>query len=145
MVYRQKMLGQPVSTIRGLTAVTGAWMEPVLGGGEEIVLEVRDLRHDRVEQVRCDALFLGTGFDPRMPAMVRQLAESIGLPEITVDRRYRVDLGAEAKGGLYLQGVNEATHGISDSLISVLAQRSADIAGDILDRRTAELAAVVPV
>ena len=145
MVYRQKMLGQPVSTIRGLTAVTGAWLEPVLGGGEEIVLEVHDLRHDRVEQVRCDALFLGTGFDPRMPAMVRQLAESIGLPEITVDRRYRVDLGAEAKGGLYLQGVNEATHGISDSLISVLAQRSADIAGDILDRRTAELAAVVPV
>jgi L-ornithine N5-oxygenase len=73
-----------------------------------------------------------------MPAMVRRLADAIELPEIAVNRRYRVDLGAGARGALYLQGVNEATHGISDSLISVLAQRSADIAGDILERRAAD-------
>jgi L-ornithine N5-oxygenase len=141
MIYRQKMLGQPVSTIRGLTEVVGARVEPAPGGGEEVVLEICDLRYSRVEQLRCDAVFLGTGFDPRMPAMVRHLADSIGLPEINVNRHYRVDLGADAAGALYLQGVNEATHGISDSLISVLAQRSADIAGDILDRRAAGLAA----
>jgi L-ornithine N5-oxygenase len=139
MIYRQKMLGQPVSTIRGLTEVIGAWVEPVPGGGEEVVLEVRDLKDDSVDQVRCDALFLGTGFDPRMPAMVRHLADAIELPEITVSRNYRVDLGPDAKGALYLQGVNEATHGISDSLISVLAQRSANIVGDILERRAADL------
>ncbi|RLK53897.1 SidA/IucD/PvdA family monooxygenase [Actinokineospora cianjurensis] len=152
MVYRQKMLGQPVSTIRGLTDVVDARVESTPDGGEEVVLDVRDLKSGRVDQVRCDAVFLGTGFDSRMPAMVRDLAESIDLAEITVDRRYRVDLGAGARAGLYLQGVNEATHGISDSLISVLAQRSADIAGDILDRRAADLgvlpgdqAVVVPV
>ncbi|GIG59846.1 L-ornithine N(5)-monooxygenase [Longispora fulva] len=137
MIYRQKLLGQPVSTIRGLTEVVGARVEPV-PGGEEVVLEVRDHRSDSVDQVRCDVVFLGTGYDPRMPTMVRQLADSIELQNITVNRHYRVDLGADAKGSLYLQGVNEATHGISDSLISVLAQRSADIAGDILDRRAAD-------
>jgi L-ornithine N5-oxygenase len=135
MIYRQKMLGQPVSTIRGLTEITGASMESLPGGGAEVVLDVRDLKYDSVEQVRCDALFLGTGFDPRMPAMIRHLAELIELPEVTVTRRYRVDLGADTHGALYLQGVNEATHGISDSLISVLAQRSADIAADMLERR----------
>jgi L-ornithine N5-oxygenase len=137
MVYRQKMLGQPVSTIRGLTDVVDAWVESV-PGGEEVVLKVRDLKYDTVEQLRCDVLFLGTGFDSRMPEMVRHLADSVDLPEITVNRHYRVDLGTGAHGALYLQGVNEATHGISDSLISVLAQRSADIAGDILDRRAAD-------
>jgi L-ornithine N5-oxygenase len=136
MIYRQKMLGQPVSIIRGLTEVVGSRVE-----GDEVVLDVRDLKDDSVEQVRCDALFLGTGFDPRMPAMVRHLADAMELPEITVDRHYRVDVGAGARGALYLQGVNEATHGIADSLISVLAQRSADIAGDILERRAADLGA----
>jgi L-ornithine N5-monooxygenase len=141
MVYRQKMLGQPVSVIRGLTEIIDARIGSRPGGGEEVVLEVRDMKNDSVERVRCDALFVGTGFDPRMPAMVRHLADSIGLAETTVDRHYRVDLGAGARGALYLQGVNEATHGISDSLISVLAQRSADIAGDILARRAADPAA----
>lgn len=139
MVYRQKMLGEPVSTIRGLTEIVGARVEAAPGGGSEVVLDVRDLKCDKTEQVRCDAVFLGTGFDPRMPAMVRDLADAMELSKITVTRNYRVDLGPRARGGLYLQGVNEATHGISDSLISVLAQRSADIAGDMLARRAGEL------
>lgn len=134
MIYRQKMLGEPVSTIRGLTEVVGARTES-LGDGEEVVLDVRDLKRGGVEHVRCDAVFLGTGFDQRMPSMVRELAEAIGLDEVTVNRQYRADLGEDAHGALYLQGVNEATHGISDSLISVLAQRSAEIAGDIVERR----------
>jgi L-ornithine N5-oxygenase len=137
MIYRQKMLGEPVSTIRGLTEVVGARTESARGG-EEVVLDVRDLKSGDVGQVRCDAVFLGTGFDPRMPSMVRDLGESVGLDEITVNREYRADLGENAHGALYLQGVNEATHGISDSLISVLAQRSADIARDIVDRRGAD-------
>jgi L-ornithine N5-oxygenase len=137
MIYRQKMLGEPVSTIRGLTDVTDAWTEHRPGGGEEVVLEVRDLKTGGTEQLHCDAVFLGTGFDPRMPRMVRDLADAIGLPDVTVNRQYRADLGENARGALYLQGVNEATHGISDSLISVLAQRSGDISGDIFDRRGA--------
>lgn len=144
MIYRQKMLGQPVSTIRSLTEIVGARVETTPDGSEEIVLDLRDLKCGEVEQLRCDVVLLGTGFDPRMPAMVRDLAEDMGLPEITVDRRYRVDVGADARGGLYLQGVNESTHGISDSLISVLAQRSADITGDILDRRGADTASESP-
>ncbi|HEV2342663.1 MAG TPA: SidA/IucD/PvdA family monooxygenase [Actinocrinis sp.] len=142
MIYRQKMLGRPVSVIRGFTEVVDARIESAPGGGDEVVLDVRDLRSGGVEQVRCDALFLGTGFDPQMPTMVRNLISSLGLPEATVNRRYRVDLGASAQGALYLQGVNEATHGISDSLISVLAHRSADIVGDILERRAAQPDAV---
>jgi L-ornithine N5-oxygenase len=138
MIYRQRMLGQPVSAVRPLTEVVGARVEDLPGGGSEVVLDVHDLRTDGIEPVRCDAVFLGTGFDSRMPAIVRRLTDDMAVPEISVNRNYRVDLGPEATGALYLQGVNEATHGISDSLISVLAQRSADIAGDMVQRRAAE-------
>ena len=51
-------------------------------------------------------------------------------------RRYRVDLGEGVRGGLYLQGINEQTHGIADSLLSVLASRSQDIVTDLLERRS---------
>ena len=46
-----------------------------------------------------------------------------------------MDLGDSAWGAIYLQGVNERTHGIADSLISVLAHRSQDIVNDLLARR----------
>ncbi|WP_285729512.1 SidA/IucD/PvdA family monooxygenase [Nocardiopsis sp. ATB16-24] len=130
MLYQQKMLGRPQSTVRPLTDVVGARMD-----GDEIVLDLRDRKTGKVEPLRCDMVFLGTGFDARMPAMVRDLADRVGLADINVSRRYRVDLGDSAWGAIYLQGVNEQTHGIADSLISVLAHRSEDITTDLLQRR----------
>ena len=49
-------------------------------------------------------------------------------------RNYRLNTG-RATAGCYLQGVNEATHGIADSLLTVLAVRAADITRDILADR----------
>jgi L-ornithine N5-oxygenase len=37
--------------------------------------------------------------------------------------------------GCYLQGTNEATHGMADSLISVLAVRAGEIVNDLLTHR----------
>ncbi|MFJ8039537.1 lysine N(6)-hydroxylase/L-ornithine N(5)-oxygenase family protein [Kitasatospora sp. NPDC096147] len=131
MLYRQKLDGTPRSAVRPMTEVLAARVED-----GEVVLELRDRRTGKVEPLRCDLVLLGTGYDQRMPAMVRHLAGQLGLEEIEVNRRYRVELGAAARGGLYLQGFNEATHGISDSLLSVLASRSHEITTDLLDRRS---------
>jgi L-ornithine N5-oxygenase len=137
MLYQQKMLGQSRSTVRHMIEVLSARMDQ-----DEVVLELRDRKTGKIEPLHCDMVFLGTGYDSRMPAMVRDLAQRAGLAEINVSRRYRVDLGDVAWGAIYLQGVNEQTHGISDSLISVLAHRSQEITADLLDRRTfAETAA----
>ena len=130
MLYQQKMLGQQRSTVRHLTDVVGARMD-----NDEVVLDLRDRKTGKVEPLHCDMVFLGTGYDPRMPAMVAGLTDRMGITDINVSRRYRVDLGDSAWGAIYLQGVNEATHGIADSLISVLAHRSQDITADLLDRR----------
>lgn len=131
MLYEQKLTGSQRSAVRPMTEVLSAREED-----GEVVLELRDRRTGRVELHRCDLVLLGTGYDQRMPAMVRSLADQAGLDRIEVNRRYRVELGEEVRAGLYLQGFNEATHGISDSLLSVLAQRSHEITTDLLDRRS---------
>jgi L-ornithine N5-monooxygenase len=130
MMYRQKALGPKRSTVRAMTEVIGAKVD-----GDDVVLDLRDRTSGKVEPLRCDLVLLGTGYDPRMPAMVRDLAAQAGLDEISVSRCYRVDMGDSAWGAMYLQGVNEGTHGIADSLISVLAHRSRDIVNDLLARR----------
>ncbi|MCE7001065.1 SidA/IucD/PvdA family monooxygenase [Saccharothrix sp. S26] len=135
MLYQQKMLGKQRSTVRSMTEVVRARVEH-----DEVVLDVRDRKSGKVEPLHCDVVLLGTGYEPRMPKLVRDLVERTGVQDIAVSRRYRVDLGESAWGALYLQGVNEETHGIADSLISVLAHRSGDIVGDLLDRRAVEVA-----
>jgi L-ornithine N5-monooxygenase len=140
MLYQQKMLGRRRSTVRSMTEVVGART-----GADDLILELHDRKTGKVEPLHCDLVLLGTGFDSRMPAMVRDLADRLGLDDLTVRRRYSVDLGTSAWGAIYLQGVNEQTHGIADSLISVLAHRSQDITADLLDRRAAEVATVAEV
>jgi L-ornithine N5-oxygenase len=130
MLYQQSMLGQQRSSVRAMTEVVGTRVD-----GDDVVLDLRDRKTGKVEPLHCDLVLLGTGYEPQMPALVRDLARRVGLDDIVVSRRYRLDVGDSAWGAVYLQGVNERTHGIADSLISVLAHRSRDITDDMLDRR----------
>lgn len=138
MLYQQRMVGQERSCVRSLTEVAGARME-----GDEVVLDLRDRKTGVVEQMVCDMVFLGTGYDQKMPPLVSDLAQEFDRPDVTVSRHYRMDLGRPTYGAVYLQGVNERTHGIADSLISVLAHRSQEITQDLLKRRTAADGAVL--
>jgi len=130
MFYRQKMLGPRRSTVRTLAEVVDAQ-----AAEDGIVLDVRDRRTGKVEPMQCDLVLLGTGYESETPEMVRRLAEQARVHDIEISRQYRVDLGNHAWAALYLQGVNERTHGISDSLLSLLAHRSQEIANDLLARR----------
>ncbi|MEV4558544.1 SidA/IucD/PvdA family monooxygenase [Kitasatospora sp. NPDC049285] len=132
MLYREKMIGTGRAEVQAMTEVVAAREED-----GEVVLDLRDRRTEKITEHRCDLVLLGTGYDSRMPGLVRELTEKAGLPEVVVSRNYRVDLGETAGGALYLQGVNEATHGIADSLISVLAHRARDITGELVDRHAA--------
>jgi L-ornithine N5-monooxygenase len=109
--------------------------------GDRVVLELTDRRTAAVTELARDVVFLGTGFSPEPPRLVRGLAAALGLPEVAVTRAYRLVLAEESAAACYLQGMNEATHGISDSLLSVLAMRAAEITRDILARRAVSPAA----
>ncbi|MFD8494783.1 lysine N(6)-hydroxylase/L-ornithine N(5)-oxygenase family protein [Amycolatopsis sp. NPDC059657] len=129
-VYLDRMSGKRRLRIETMTDITAARDE-----GGEVVLELADRRTGTVEELRCDLVLLGTGFVREMPKMVRDLAASLGLEKIEVTRDYRLKMPGQADAACYLQGVNEATHGIGDSLLSMLAARGSDIAHDILADR----------
>jgi L-ornithine N5-monooxygenase len=107
--------------------------------GEEIVLELTDWRTGAVQEINADLVLLGTGFSPEMPALVRRLAATLGPTDIAVTRDYRLIVNRPSTAACYLQGVNEATHGIADSLMSIIAHRANDIVQDILTHRAAHL------
>lgn len=111
--------------------------------GDELVLELTDRRTGVVTELHRDVVFLGTGFDTRMPRLVRELAGSLDLDRIDVSRQYQLELGVPSAAACYLQGVNEQTHGISDTLLSVLAQRAEEICRDIIAHRERVPAAAV--
>jgi L-ornithine N5-oxygenase len=104
---------------------------------DEVVLELTDRRTGAVSELRRDLVFLGTGFATETPWLIRRLADAVGLDRVEVTRRYRLLLSEPATAACYLQGVNEATHGIADSLLSVLALRAEEITRDILAHRDA--------
>jgi L-ornithine N5-oxygenase len=100
--------------------------------GDEVELELTDLNTGAVTELRRDLIFLGTGFNWQTPRLVRGLADAIGLDQVVVTRQYQLVINQPATAACYLQGINESTHGIGDSLLSVLAHRSEDITLDIL-------------
>jgi L-ornithine N5-monooxygenase len=103
----------------------------------EVILELTDRRTGEVTELHRDVVFLGTGFAWRPPKLIQGLADALGLAEVEVTRRYRLMVDEPAEASCYLQGVNEATHGISESLLSVLARRAEDITLDIVAHRAA--------
>jgi L-ornithine N5-oxygenase len=106
----------------------------------EVVLSYTDRLTGQGAELACDIVLLGTGYDGEMPALVRQVANSVGVERATVDRRYRLNLPESVTAPCYALGVNDATHGPADSHLSVLATRSAELVGDLLARRqSAEL------
>ena len=94
-----------------------------------------DRKTGRTEELGCDIVMLGTGFSREMPGLIRGIAESVGIDDVDVTRNYRMQLPATSAATCHLQGVNEATHGIADSLLSVLAVRAAEILHDIMADR----------
>lgn len=134
-LYRQ-MYEERLNRTERLAIVTSTDIAATRMDGDEIVLSLVDRKTGRTEDVRCDVVMLGTGFSRQMPGLIRGIAEAVGVDDVAVSRNYRMELPENSAATCHLQGVNEATHGIADSLLSVLAVRSAEILHDILAIRT---------
>ncbi|ALG15582.1 SidA/IucD/PvdA family monooxygenase [Kibdelosporangium phytohabitans] len=122
-LYRQMYQDRLTDQDR-LSVVVNSDVVAATSEGDEIVLTVVDRTTGLSEELRCSAVLLGTGFEPGPPRLIRNL----GIEDVTVDRKYRV----RGVPSLYLQGLNEQTHGIADSLLSVLGIRAGEIVADIL-------------
>jgi L-ornithine N5-oxygenase len=128
--YRDRLDRRSDRRLITMTDITAAREE-----NGEVVLGLTDRKTGAVTELRRDMVFLGTGFDWQPPKLIRGLADAIGLTKVEVTRGYRLVIDEPAEAACYLQGINEATHGIGDSLLSVLAHRARDITLDVLAHR----------
>jgi L-ornithine N5-oxygenase len=100
------------------------------------------------EVLEVDAVMVATGYirdaHEEMLDNVRNL-QPVGAAGWNPGRDYRVSLdGAKvsADAGIWLQGCNEKTHGLSDSLLSVLAVRGGEIVNSVFADQLAGAALV---
>lgn len=106
--------------------------------GVQVICE--DARTGREETLEADTVILATGYVyPNPPRLLAPIVRDFALDRDTlrprVDRRYRVAMKEGAGYGVYLQGCNEATHGLSDTLLSNLSIRAGEILADLLEQR----------
>jgi L-ornithine N5-oxygenase len=86
-----------------------------------------------VEDRLYDAVVLATGY--RRDGYKRLLGGLVEHLGEGVERDYRLCCQPQMTAGIYLQGCCEASHGLSDTLLSVLAIRSQEVVDALLDSR----------
>jgi L-ornithine N5-oxygenase len=140
-MYLQRLTGPQRLRMATSVDITAARME-----ADEVVLTLTPHLTGQPVELRCDAVLLGTGFERRLPRLTQAIADLVGVERFLVSRAYRAILPPEVHAGCYLQGTNEDSHGIADSLISVLAVRAGEIVDDLLAAQpSVELLTSIPV
>jgi L-ornithine N5-monooxygenase len=130
-VYLERLTGTQRLRMISMVDVTDARID-----GDDVVLTLTDRMTGLVNELRCDVVMLGTGFEPALPTIVRKVAAALGVEDVSVSRAYRMITPPSVTASCYLQGTNEESHGIADSLMSVLAVRAGEIVTDVLAHRT---------
>lgn len=104
-------------------------------------LVLEDTRTGLSEMVEADTVILATGYVYRNPpAVLEPMVPHFSLDDAkrpAVSRRYRVSTKGHALFRVYLQGCNEGTHGLGDTLLSNMSLRAAEIVDDLLLTPTA--------
>ena len=125
--YRQKVSGVARHAFRTLTTVEQATAS---AQGVELVLRNNATGERSVQHY--DAVVLATGYERQMHRqLLAPLQEYLG--EFEVDRNYRVLTDERCKAGIYMQGFSQASHGLSDTLLSILPIRAEEIAGSLYE------------
>ncbi|AUA32704.1 lysine N(6)-hydroxylase/L-ornithine N(5)-oxygenase family protein [Pseudomonas sp. SGAir0191] len=121
ILYRQKVAHQFRHNV-----LCRRQVDAVVGNADGIELTLSDLATGQQQTHRYDAVILATGYERRSHRDL--LAPLAGyLEDFNVDRNYRVLTSPDLKASVYLQGFCENSHGLSDTLLSVLPSRAAEI------------------
>ena len=86
-------------------------------------------------QMSCDCIVMATGYrrqlDPKVFGEMLPLLRRHADGNLQLTRQYRVETVDDMACGLYVQGYGEGSHGIGDTLLSMLPFRSQEIFSDI--------------
>ena len=123
--YRQKVSGIARHAFRSLTSIESAAADEL---GIKLVL--RNTANGQMSEQHYDAVILATGYERQMHRhLLAPLADYLG--DFEVGRDYRIVTDARCKAGIYMQGFCQASHGLSDTLLSVLPIRAEEISASL--------------
>ncbi|MCE7082194.1 lysine N(6)-hydroxylase/L-ornithine N(5)-oxygenase family protein [Streptomyces sp. ST2-7A] len=131
--YREKVLG--TERLRFLNVSRPTAVEE---GPEGVRVTVRSLLTGEETPLDADVVVFATGYHPADPlpllGEVARLCRRDEEGRVRVGRDYRVMTDPGVRGGIYLQGGTEHTHGITSSLLSNTAIRVGEILDSVLER-----------
>ncbi|MGG2396277.1 lysine N(6)-hydroxylase/L-ornithine N(5)-oxygenase family protein [Pseudomonas sp. SH1-B] len=114
-------------------------VESARASGEGVELALRDSATGDIESKRYDAVILATGYERSSHReLLAPLQKYLG--DFQVERDYRVRADAQLRAGVYLQGFSQSSHGLSDTLLSVLPMRAEEIAHSLFEHLPAAAA-----
>lgn len=138
-LYQQKLTGRQAVQI-----ITQSNVESVFSTGPKIVLSIRNTIDERLCEVEADLVILATGFlnfgdgedEELFPNLLSGIASQVARREdgsFRVGRDYRL-AGESTLPPIFLNGLNESTHGFGDAgSFSLLSLRSWTIASAVAD------------
>jgi len=127
ILYRQKVSGDKRHRFLGRRTIMVCEAD-----AQGVELTLRDVATGEVERCHYDAVILATGYERTSHRrLLAPLAEYLG--DFRVDRNYRVRATAPFEAGVFVQGFCQSTHGLSDTLLSVLPVRAAEVANVLYD------------
>ena len=143
-MYLDEVKGTARLTIRRLSRVVAV---TDVGGGVE--LTVRDVTNGATGTYEGDGVVLATGytrtFDEGMFSAFMPMAKRKRSGELALSEACKVETTAPLDCGVYTQGLSESSHGIGDTLLSMLPFRSQAIVDDITKSAAATRAKQPPV
>jgi L-ornithine N5-oxygenase len=126
--YRQKVSGIARHTFRNLTSVQNA-----RATDKGIELALSNIASGASTVQTYDAVVLATGYERQLHRhLLEPLREYLG--DFEVARDYRIKTDARCQASIYMQGFCESSHGLSDTLLSVLPIRADEIAESLYAR-----------
>jgi len=128
IAYREKVSGPQRLQLRPRSEILSA-----CGDADGIRLRTLDRYAETEAERRYDGIVLATGYerDPN-PAILEPLAAYRDGSELARD--YRVPTRPGFTPRIYVQGYSETSHGLSDTLLSVLPVRAQEIVDSLLDQ-----------
>ncbi|HUC57185.1 MAG TPA: SidA/IucD/PvdA family monooxygenase [Streptosporangiaceae bacterium] len=129
-VYQELVSGEQRLIMRNLSRVVAA-----RDTGTALEVDIKYLPDGCVTPLRADWLVYATGYRPRSPlGLLGDLTSYCKVEpnqSVRLERDHRVVTSERMRCGLYVQGITEASHGLSSTLLSTTAVRAGEIARSI--------------
>ncbi|HEY1914828.1 MAG TPA: SidA/IucD/PvdA family monooxygenase [Streptosporangiaceae bacterium] len=130
-MYQELVHGEPRLIMHNLSRVVD-----VRESGDALDVDVVYLPDGSIAPVRADWLIYATGYRPRSPlSVLGQLSDYCKIESsgaFCLDRDHRIVTSEQMHCGIYVQGAEEASHGLAATLLSTSAVRAGEIAESIM-------------